>query len=148
MIHTFLDPLVECQVKSFLSLIISFLEQLQHNLLPPLLVTSSQVRVSTPLPFLLCCVSGLGPEGLRHKCTIPVWSPSTTQGDPCTYIGGTLPPRTSNKKLNGQSAVSTRPPPTLQHLLEKQVTSLQELHSTRNFLQMHLQEPEFFLVHK
>ncbi len=28
-----------------------------------------------PLPLLLCCTSGLGPEGLLHNCTIPVWSP-------------------------------------------------------------------------
>ncbi len=34
--------------------------------------------------------------------------------------------------------------PTLQHPLEKQVTSLQELHPTRDFLQTHLQEPDFF----
>jgi hypothetical protein len=34
-------------------------------------------------------------------------------------LGETLPPRTSNEKLNGQSAVSTRLP-TLQHPLEKQ----------------------------
>ena len=38
--------------------------------------------------------------------------------------------------------------PTLQHPLEKQVTSSQELRSMRNFLHTHLQEPDFFLVHK
>ncbi len=54
-----------------------------------------------------------------------------------------MPPRTSNKNLNGQSAVSTRLP-TLQHPSEKQVTSLQELRPTRDFLQTHLQEPDFF----
>jgi hypothetical protein len=47
-----------------LKLIISFLVQLQHLLLPSLVVTSSQVRVGTPLPLLLCCISGLEPEGL------------------------------------------------------------------------------------
>ncbi len=118
--------------------------QLQHLLLPFLLVTSSQVRVGMPLPLRSCCISGLGPEGLLHNRTILVWSPGTTQGDPCVFIGETLPPRTSHEKLNGQSAVSTRLPTTLQHPLEKQVTSLRELHSTHDFLQMHLQEPDFF----
>jgi hypothetical protein len=52
------------------------------------------------------------------------------------------------KKKNYQqatygSAVSTRLP-TLQHLLEKQVTSLQELRPMRDFLQTHLQEPDFY----
>ncbi len=69
MIHTFLDPLVESQLESFLSLIISFLEQLQYNLIPSQIVTSSQVRVGTPLPLLSCCISGLGPEGLRQEMT-------------------------------------------------------------------------------
>jgi hypothetical protein len=50
----------------------------QYNLLPSLIVASSQVRVGMPLSLLSCCVSGLGPEGLRHKCTIPVVSPGTT----------------------------------------------------------------------
>ncbi len=58
-----------------LKLIISILVQLQHLLLPSLIVTFSQVRVGMPLPLWLCCISGLGPEGLRHNCTIPVWSP-------------------------------------------------------------------------
>jgi hypothetical protein len=43
------------------------LEQLKHNLLPSLLVTSSHGRVGTPLPLLSCCISGLGSEDLRHK---------------------------------------------------------------------------------
>ncbi len=67
MIHTFLDPSVESQLESFLSLMISFLVQLQHLLLPSLIVTSFQVRVDTPLPLLSCCISGLGPEGLCHN---------------------------------------------------------------------------------
>ncbi len=58
-----------------LKLIISFLVQLQHLLLPSLVVTSSQVRVGTPLPLWSCCISDLGPEGPRHNRTIPVWSP-------------------------------------------------------------------------
>ncbi len=40
------------------------------------------------------------------------------------------------------SAVSTRLP-TSQHPLENKVTSSQELRPMRDFLQMHLQEPEF-----
>jgi hypothetical protein len=59
------------------------------------------------------------------------------------HLGETLPPRTSNKKLQGQSAVSMRHP-TSQHLLEKQVTSLQELRPMCNFLQTHLKKPELF----
>ncbi len=53
-----------------LKLIISILVQLQHLLLPSLIVTSSQVRVGTPLPLRSCCISGLGPEGLRHPLII------------------------------------------------------------------------------
>jgi hypothetical protein len=58
-----------------LKLIILLLVQLQHLLLPSLIVTSSQVRVGMPLPLLLCCISGLGPEGLLLNSTIPVWYP-------------------------------------------------------------------------
>ena len=58
-----------------LKLIISIVVQLQHDLLPSLIVTSFQVRVGTPLPLLSCCISGLGPEGLLHNRTILVWSP-------------------------------------------------------------------------
>jgi hypothetical protein len=58
-----------------LKLIISFLVQLQHLPLPSLIITSSQVRVGTPLPLLSCCISGLGPESLHHNRTILVWSP-------------------------------------------------------------------------
>ncbi len=58
-----------------LKLIMSFLVQLQHLLLPSLIVTSSQVRVGMPLPLWLSCISGLGLEGLRHNRTILVWSP-------------------------------------------------------------------------
>ncbi len=50
----------------------SFLVQLQHLLLPSLLVTSSQVRVSTPLPLWSCWISGLGSEGLLHNHMISV----------------------------------------------------------------------------
>ncbi len=58
-----------------LKLIISFLVQLQHLLLPSLINTSSQVSVGAPLPLLSCCISGLGPEGLLHNRMIPVLSP-------------------------------------------------------------------------
>ncbi len=77
MIHTFLNPSVECQVKSFLKLIISFLVQPLHHLFSLLIVTSSQIRVGMPLPLWSCCISGLGPEGLLYKHTIPVWSPGS-----------------------------------------------------------------------
>ncbi len=74
-IHMFLACRLKITFTSNLKLIISFLVQLQHLLFPSLIVTSSQVRAGTPLPLLLCCISGLGPEGLLHNRTIPVWSP-------------------------------------------------------------------------
>ncbi len=53
-IHTFLNPLVESQFritsKSYNFLFSIFI----RLLLPSLIVTSSQVRVGTPLPLLLC----------------------------------------------------------------------------------------------
>ncbi len=62
-----------------LKLIISILVQLQHLLLPPLIVTSSQVRVGMPLPLRSCCY-GLGTKGLLHNwslihaCSLdPMW---------------------------------------------------------------------------
>ncbi len=62
-----------------LKLIISFLVQSLHHLSSLLIITSSQVRVSTPLPLWSCSISGLGPEGLQHNrtipCSPPVWSP-------------------------------------------------------------------------
>jgi hypothetical protein len=74
-----INMLLACRLKiTFifsLKIIISFLVQLQHLLLPSLIVTSSQVRVGTPLPLLSCCICGLGPDGLLHNHTIPVWSP-------------------------------------------------------------------------
>ncbi len=121
--HDSLHTDLQITFKQNPKLIISFLKQLQHDLLPSVIVTSSQVRVSMSLPLLSCCISGLGPEGLRHNRTIPVVSPSTTQGDPCNFLGETLPPRNFHAKLNGQSAVSTRRPTTSQHPVEKQVTS-------------------------
>ena len=59
------------------------------------------------------------------------------------HLGETLHRRTSNEKLNSQSAVSTRLP-TMQQPLEKQVTSSQELRSMHGFHQTHLHEPELF----
>jgi hypothetical protein len=53
-----------------LKLIISFLVQLQYLLLPSLIDTSSQVRVGTPLPLQLCCISGLGPGLLHHDAIV------------------------------------------------------------------------------
>ncbi len=119
----FLTRWLRASLESFLNLIISFFVQLQHLLIPSLIVTSSQVRVGMPLPLLQCCISGLGLECLKHNCTISVVSPGSTQGDPCIFLGETLPTRTFHAKLNGQSAVSTRCPSTLQHPLAKQVMS-------------------------
>jgi hypothetical protein len=61
----FLTRWLRDSLESFLSLIISFLVELQHPLLPSLIVTSSQVRVGMPPCLLSCCISCLGPEGLR-----------------------------------------------------------------------------------
>ncbi len=94
------------------------------------------------LPLWSCCISGLGPEGIWHNRTIPVWSPGNLLRVTLASRGNSAS-KTSDENLNGQSAVSMGLP-LLQHPLEKQVTSLQELHSTRDFLQMHLQEPDFF----
>jgi hypothetical protein len=47
------------------------LVQLQHLFLPSLIVTSSQVRVGTPLPLPSWCIPGVGPKGLGHNCMIP-----------------------------------------------------------------------------
>ncbi len=41
-----------------------------------------------PLPLLSCCISGLGPEGLRHNHTIPVVFPGTTWGWPLHLLRG------------------------------------------------------------
>ncbi len=50
-----------------LKLIISFLvQELQHHLFSLQTVTSSPVRVGTPLPLLSCCISGLRQKGLLH----------------------------------------------------------------------------------
>ncbi len=81
-IHMLLTCRLKITFTFSLKLIISFLVQLQHFLLPSLIVTSSQVRVSMPLPLLSCCISGLGPEGLLHNRTIPVWSLGNLLGWP------------------------------------------------------------------
>ncbi len=93
--------------------------------------------------FSLCCISGLGKRGLLHNCTIP----GRNQVEVTLASRGNSASKNLQQEIQGQSAVSTRHP-TLQHPLVKQVTSSQELHSTCNFLQMHLQEPEIFLVHE
>ncbi len=71
--------------QTLLSLINSLLVQLQHLLLPSLIVTSSQVRVSTPLHLQSSCISGLGPNGLLHNRMILVTLPGSlpTQGGLC-----------------------------------------------------------------
>jgi hypothetical protein len=92
-----------------------------------------------PLPLLSCSLAW-GKMPYYTIVQFPVTQDSL--GRPL-HLGKTLPLRTSKEKLNGQSAVSTRLP-TLQHPLEKQVTSLRELRPTRDFLQTHLQEPDCF----
>jgi hypothetical protein len=62
-IHTFLDLSDESQFR-IISKSYNFL--FGTTTTPSLIVTSSQVRVGTPLPLLSCCISGLGPEGLRQ----------------------------------------------------------------------------------
>jgi hypothetical protein len=104
-------------------LIIFILVQPPHLPLPSLIVISPQVRVSTPLPLQECSIPGLGPKGLWHNRTIPVNLPGIFILRVTLASGETLPTRTFHAKLQGQSAVSTRPPTTLQHPLEKQVTS-------------------------
>ncbi len=66
-----------------LEIIITFLVQPQHLLLPSLIITFFQVRVGTPLSLLLCCISSLGPEGLLQvgkniKCSLPATNPQNT----------------------------------------------------------------------
>jgi hypothetical protein len=132
--------LLACRLKIIFSanlkLIISILVQLQHLLLPSLIVTSSQVRVGTPLPLPSCCIPGLGPKGLWHNCTIPINLPGIFLLRVNLASGETLPPRTFHAKLHGQSAVSTRCPTMLQHPLEKQVTS-SCTYKDQNFLGVH-----------
>ncbi len=137
MIHTFLDPSVASQLESFLSLIISFLGQLQYNLLPSPIVTSSQVWVSTPLPLLLCYFSGLGPEGLWHNCTIPVVSPGTTWGWPLRLLRG-------NSAYKNLTCKAQQPKCCL-YKTPYYVTA--PVRETGDVI-AHLQEPELFLVHK
>jgi hypothetical protein len=68
-IHMLLACRLKITFTFSLKLIISFLVQLQHLLLPSLIVTSSQVRVGVLLPLLSCCISCLGPEGLLQPLT-------------------------------------------------------------------------------
>ncbi len=71
-----ISMLLACRLKitftSSLKLIISLLVSTYYYLLPSLDSHSSPVRGSTLLfLFSLCCISGLGPRGLLHNCTIP-----------------------------------------------------------------------------
>ncbi len=76
-----------------------------------------------PLCLQECSIPGLGLKGLWHDCTIPVNLPGIFLLRVTLESGETLPTRTFHAKLQGQSTVSTRPPTTSQHPLEKQVTS-------------------------
>ncbi len=58
-------------VYHFLSLIIPVLYNYNTIFSSLLIVTSSPVRVGTPLPLLSCCISGLREKGLLHNCMIP-----------------------------------------------------------------------------
>jgi hypothetical protein len=63
-ILTFLDSSVESQFR----IISKSYDFLFGTTTTPLLInTSSQVRVGMPIPLLLCCISGLGPEGLWQE---------------------------------------------------------------------------------
>jgi hypothetical protein len=69
------------------------LVQLQHLLLPSLIVTFSQVRDGMPLPLQSCCIPGLGPKGLLHNCTILVNLPGIFLLRVTLASGETLPTR-------------------------------------------------------
>ncbi len=118
MIHNFLNPAVECQLESFLSLIILILIQLKH-LLYLLFAISSPVRVGTPLPLQEC--SHLA-WGRKAYCTIvrsPINLPGIVLHRVTLTSGETLPARIFYAKIQSWSAVSTRPPTTSQHPMEK-----------------------------
>ncbi len=120
-----------------LKLIISFLEQLQHDLLPSLIVTSSQVRVGMPLPLLSCCISGLGPEGLRHNRTIPVVSPGATRGWPLRLLRGNSAYENLQQETQWPNCC----------LYETPYYVAAPVRETGVVI-AHLQEPDFFLVHE
>ncbi len=69
--HDSLHADLQITIKQNPKLIIFILVQLQHLLLPSLIVTSSQVRVDTPLPLQSCCISDLGPKSSLHNRTVP-----------------------------------------------------------------------------
>ncbi len=69
-IHRLLAHRLKITFTFILKLIISILVQLQHLLLPSLIVPSSQVRVGMSLPLQSCCISGLGQKGLLQYCRI------------------------------------------------------------------------------
>ncbi len=128
-------------VDLFLSLIISFLVQLQLHLFFSSKRQSRHTFSSSIMLYLL--LGAERPNTQSYDSRYGLLVIQDYLGWPLR-LGETLPLRTSNEKLTGWSAVSTRLP-TLQHLLEKQVSSLQELCSTSDFLQTHLQESDFFV---
>ncbi len=147
-IHTFLDPSVESQFR----IISKFYNFLSGT------TTTSSITFSNILFFsgqswhasscsivLYLWLGARRPTAQSYNSSSVSWY---YLGWPLRLLRGNSASENLPCKVNGQSAVSTRCPTLLQHLLEKQVTSLQELHSTRDFLHMHLQEPDFFLVHK
>ncbi len=70
-----------------------------------------------PLPLRECCIPGLGLKGLWHNRTILVNLPSIFLLRVTLASGETLPTIIFHAKLQGWSAVSTRPPTMLQHPL-------------------------------
>jgi hypothetical protein len=66
-VHMLLAHRLKITFTLSLKLIMSFLAQLQHLLFHSLIVTSSLVRVGTPLPLQSCCISGLREKDLLQN---------------------------------------------------------------------------------
>jgi hypothetical protein len=86
-----------------------------------------------PLPLLSCCISGLGPEGLRHNRTIPVVSPGTTRGRPLHLLRG-------NSAYENLQQETQQPSCCLYEMPYYVAAPVRE---TGDVI-VHLQEPEFF----
>ncbi len=135
-----------------LKLIISILVQVHHLLLPSLIVTSSQVRVSMSLPLWSCCISGLGSEGLQHNrmipCSPPIWSPGN-------LLRVTLASRGNSNSKNlwrethwPKCCLYKTPYVTAPIRETGDVIARTPLYAWLPSDTPHLQEPDFFLVHK
>ncbi len=103
-------------------------------LLPSLIVTSSQVRVGMPLP-LLSCYLWLGarrPTTQSYDSGVVSWYYS---GWPLRLHRGNSASAYLPWETQWPKCCLYKLPTTLQHPLQKQVTSSRELHSMRDFLQ-------------